>query len=327
MPLYLRHGRGPLGLRRLGFLGTGEAQCEEVCAEQMSLLVLPPHEPAATQMVWQAIGRLDWDQFELLDVHQGSPLLRAGAGLTGAQLIDRDQCPVADLSGGFESYLQRHSSRGRQQIRRLLREGERAGARLRILEGDELESGFQDLMTLHQARWKADGRPGAFSAPRFTEFHHRLALLWLPRGLALIARLSVDADPVAVVYGFLQGGKFDFYQSGVRMGALGPVRSPGRLAHLLLMRALADRGVVAYDFLRGSAGYKVQLATRSLPLMEIRAWRPSLRTMLHRSLRLLAGLRRSLFSAARWAARRDGWRRRRAGAGGRSCTRGRRSSR
>jgi CelD/BcsL family acetyltransferase involved in cellulose biosynthesis len=74
----------------------------------------------------------------------------------------------------------------------------------------------------------------------------------------------------------------------VRREAAGPLRSPGNLAHLLLMRALTERGVTAYDFLRGSSSYKERLATRKNRLVGVRLWRPTPRATISR-LVLLAG--------------------------------------
>ncbi len=104
----------------------------------------------------------------------------------------------------------------------------------------------------------------------------------------VLARLSLAGNPVAVLYGFITRKKFDFYQSGVRRENTGPLRSPGNLAHLLLMQALTERGVTEYDFLRGSSTYKQRLATRENQLVGIRIWRPTLRAAIHRSCQLAA---------------------------------------
>jgi CelD/BcsL family acetyltransferase involved in cellulose biosynthesis len=154
---------------------------------------------------------------------------------------------------------------------------------------------------LHQERWTAEGSPGVFAADRFTVFHREIVAEWLPRGRAVLARLSVGDEPVAVLYGFVTGSRFDFYQSGVRRDGPGRLRSPGHLAHLLLMQLLAERGVTAYDFLRSSSSsYKRRLATRESRLIGLRLWRPTLRATTRRSVRFAArvarrGLR-SLFS-------------------------------
>jgi CelD/BcsL family acetyltransferase involved in cellulose biosynthesis len=139
---------------------------------------------------------------------------------------------------------------------------------------------------LHQERWNLDGKPGVFAAPRFIEFHRNLIGEWLPRGRAVLARLSLGGKAVVVLYGFITGRKFDFYQSGARREITGPLRSPGILAHLLLMRTLSDRGVTEYDFLRGSSSYKLRLATRENRLAGVRIWRPTLRAAIYRSVQL-----------------------------------------
>ena len=102
---------------------------------------------------------------------------------------------------------------------------------------------------------------------------------------------SLGADNIkkgfdSVLYGFIAGSKCDFYQSGIRRTATGPFDSPGTTANLLLMRALAERGVGAYDFLGGSSPYKERLATHENPLFTIRAWRPTLRAAVWQSVRL-----------------------------------------
>jgi CelD/BcsL family acetyltransferase involved in cellulose biosynthesis len=156
---------------------------------------------------------------------------------------------------------------------------------------------FNDLVRLHQERWKTEGKPGCFAAPRFTEFHRSLVADWLPGQKAVLARLSIEGKAVAVLYGFVTGSKFDFYQSGVDMSGSARLRSPGSLAHLLLMRALADRGITCYDFLRGSSSYKERLATGENRLVSLQAWRPSLRAEIYGSLRLLG---RTLRKGLRW---------------------------
>ena len=52
------------------------------------------------------------------------------------------------------------------------------------------------------------------------------------------------------------------------------------------MRALIERGVTSYDFLRGSSSYKQRLATRENQLVGIRIWRPTLRAAVFRLVRL-----------------------------------------
>jgi len=286
VPLYVSRGEGrSFGDRHLRFISTGEAEREEICPDYLNLLCLPGEEAACVASIWDEVGRIAWDRLEFLDLAEDSPLLQAGALHAAVRPFPRGSCPVADLANGFEAYLGRLSSNNRQQARRLVREGEQVGAHFEIVDAGHATGAFDDLVRLHQKRWTLDGKPGVFAAPRFIEFHRNLIGDWLPSGRAVLGRLSLAGDPVAVLYGFVTTQKFDFYQSGVQRGATGPLRSPGNLAHLLLMRALTKRGVTAYDFLRGSSPYKQRLSTRQNQLVGVRIWRPSLRAAGYRLIR------------------------------------------
>ena len=283
IPLYMGRGMGgSLGTRHLRFISTGEEEHEETCPDYLNLLCLPGEEAICADAIWGEVGRLDWDHLEFLDLMEDSPLLLGITLPHDARSFSRGSCPIADLTDGFEEYLKRLSLKSRQQARRVLREGE-AGAHFEVADVNQAAGAFDDLVRLHQERWTLDSQPGVFASTRFTEFHRKLIQEWLPSGRAVLARLSIANVPVAVLYGFVNGLKFELYQLGVRREPASRVHSPGILANLLLMRALTERGMTAYDFLRGSASYKVRLATRESQLVGVRIWRPTLRAAIHRS--------------------------------------------
>jgi CelD/BcsL family acetyltransferase involved in cellulose biosynthesis len=283
VPLYVSCGMGgSLATRHLRFISTGEEEHEETCPDYLNLLCLPGEEAACTEAIWGEVGRMEWDHLEFLDLMENSPLLQGITLPHDAHSFSRGRCPIADLTDGFEAYLKRLSLKSRQQARRVLREGE-AGARFEVADINQAAGAFNDLARLHQERWTQDSKPGVFAAPRFTEFHRSLTEEWLPSGRAILARLSIAGVPVAVLYGFVNGRKFDLYQLGVRREPASLVHSPGILANLLLMRVLTERGMTAYDFLRGAASYKLRLATRENKLVGVRIWRSALRAAMHRS--------------------------------------------
>lgn len=285
-PLYLSRGPGKSGMRTLRMLSTGEAEHEETCAEYLDILTTPAEAADCARLIWDEVSRMSWDCLELLDVSKGSPLVDASDSSNAHenQWFERGSCPIADLSGGFESYLQKLSSNTRQQVRRLMRAGERVGVRFELATADQIDEVFEELIALHQSDWTARGEPGVFAAPRFVEFHRSLLHDWLPRGRAVLARLSVAGSPIVVLYGYVARQKFDFYQSGMTREKFDSLPSPGILAHVLLMRELAvsDRGVKAYDFLRGTSEYKQRLSTTSKPLVGLKVWRPTFTAMRHR---------------------------------------------
>lgn len=283
LPLYEgRNGGRIFGARRLAFLSTGEAEFEETCAEYLDLLHLPGEQRCCLDAIRAALlasDELRWEELELCDVSEHTPLLRWQhdfRDVCRTTVTARGVCPIANLSGGFEAYLGQLSPNTRQQSRRLLRQAERHGAVLELAaDAADASKFFQELIRLHQERWTAAGKPGCFAARPFTEFHRQLVGLWVPNGKAVLARLSVGRESLAVIYGFVAGAKFDFYQSGARLDG-GLLQSPGNVAHLMLMRELAERGVTRYDFLRGSQSYKQRLATEECALVRLHIGRPSL---------------------------------------------------
>jgi peptidoglycan/xylan/chitin deacetylase (PgdA/CDA1 family)/CelD/BcsL family acetyltransferase involved in cellulose biosynthesis len=277
LPLYASTDSGqPFAKQRLRFISTGEDEREETCPDYMNLLAAPGEESACVAAIESMLSRHTWDSLDLLDMRQGSPLLGCSfesLAATRMRVVARGVCPIADLSGGFETYLQRLSPNTRQQARRFLREAERCGARLEFATPQTATGFFQDLVRLHQARWTAQGKPGCFAAERFSRFHSTLLDQWIGDGRVVVARLRVGTETLAAFHGFATGGKFDFYQCGIRIARGGQFKSPGTVGHLLLMRALSERGVTRYDFLRGASEYKDRLATDRVPLFSLHVWR------------------------------------------------------
>lgn len=286
LPLYIRYGRGgPLGVRRLGFISTGEAELEETCPDYMNLLCLPGEEVRCAAATWQAIGQMTWDHLDLLDLPDDTPLLHLERPFPDIQVFSRGNCPVADLAGGFDTYIGELSAKTRQHARQYIRAADRQRAVIELAGPTDVDQFFDDLVRLHQERWTAEGKPGCFAAARFSELHRYLAREWVPKGRAVLARLTLEGQVYVVLYGFVTASKFAFYQSGVRRGDTGPFNSPGTTANLLLMRELSKRGVTAYDFLRGSSSYKERLATMESHLIGVQSWRPTFRAAVYRSAR------------------------------------------
>lgn len=301
LPLYLGlHGRAMLNVRRLGFLGTGEPEADAICPDYLNLLARPGEAEACLGPIRLALRAMAWDRLDLADIPADSPLLRwaeADREPVEREVIDRGECPIANLEGGFEEYLKRLSSKTRQHARQYLRGAERAGAAFELADAGNVDSFFDDLARLHQERWIAEGQPGCFASARFAEFHRTMARRWVPSGEAALGRLAVGGEPIGVLYGFATGGKFDYYQSGIRREC--PIESPGTAINLMLMRALAERGVTHYDFLRGTSTYKQKLATEGRSLSSLVLRRPTLRGRAYESARVVGRGVRGLIRSAR----------------------------
>ena len=230
-------------------------------------------------------ARSEWDECFLGILAPNSSLLRlAERPLCKFRFLNRKLpsiCPKVDLSGGFDLYLNSHSASQRQQFKRLLKQAGDPSVKFEVATTfEEGELYLDELIELHQARWNENGSSGAFASNRKVSFLKSLTEKLLLKRQVLITKLSKNGAPIAVLYGFINQGKFDFYQSGVNIDCR-DFKSPGIVAHLLTMSYLAEQRISTYDFLAGQSEYKKRLATGERYTYELTLKRPTIRTFLN----------------------------------------------
>jgi CelD/BcsL family acetyltransferase involved in cellulose biosynthesis len=289
LPLYVGYPAPiPFAPRPLRFLSTGESGDEETCAAYLDLLHKPGEEKACVTAIERTLAngpRADWERLELSYLPGTSPL----ASLLSDTPHDRRwtperqaPCCIANLSGGIEEYLGRLSSNSRAQARRLLRAVDAARLNFEVATPANVDEFYDQLVELHQARWAQAGQPGCFASPRFSEFHRSLAHQLIPTKDAVLARLTHEGRPLAVIQGYKAGRKFDYYLAGTAMDSEnGPIKSPGIAAHLLLKSYLYENGVTYYDYLLGYARNKAQYTTDEHPISRLVVERKGLKRLAH----------------------------------------------
>lgn len=289
-------------------IGTaGEPRGETVYVERNRLLVGDEHRDAfAAALVADVERDPRWDRLVIpgLRSADAESFRRAHGGVT----LAAQGSPVAELS----------HARGGDPIE-LLGSGPQRRAR-RALKGlapletewaQTLEHGhaiMDDLVELHQRRWVEAGQPGKFASPRFAGFHRALIDRLFPGSGVMLVRVRSEGQTIGCVYGQIEAAEVLFYQSGF-------VRHPdnrlrvGLAVHVCAMRACAERGIAAYDFLAPPTRYKLDLATRTDALVWATLERNRPRTHVDRGLRALRA-RRQQPGAAATAARAGTGRRR-----------------
>ena len=286
LPLYLRRSQNsPFGSRRLCFLSTGEAEFEEVCAENLDLLYLPEDRDACLNLLRDALLQPavnEWDELHLSPISINSALSQwrtdVFEGGLGAKNSELGPSFLVNLEEGFEGYLALLSSNSRGLARKRTRGAIRDGASFQVAETQqEANEMFEQLIALHQARWVDEGKPGCFSAPRFTEFHRLLISRLLGRKEAIIARMVVENETVSVMLGYIAGKKFDSYVAGAKFDDE-RIKSPGITLHLLLKERLSAQGIASYDHMSGTMRYKQQYSTSEAGNFSLELTRPTFRT-------------------------------------------------
>lgn len=201
------------------------------------------------------------------------------ADAAGAVLRRQERiAPFIDLEalrrGGGE-YLASLSANTRQQIRRSMRAYEAAGPLelARAAGQAEAEAWLDALIALHDADWRARGKPGAFADPFMLRFHRALVPRALAREELDLLRITAGARVVGFLYNLEAGGVVHAYQSGMDRAGAGSHGKPGLTCHALAVARALEEGRRSYDLMAGSQRYKSSLAQDATTL----AWSTTVR--------------------------------------------------
>lgn len=210
--------------------------------------------------------RQEWDYLELdhtLEDHAVLRELRVALCESGYcdRLVKRSTCPYAALPESFEGYFRSLARNLRYNFRRRLKALHREGsvALVVLRNGPEIQSRLQDLIELHRRRFATQGKSSSFLLPDVQQFHRELIGAMGPDDGLRLYILEIRGQAAAALYGFSQGKRFLFFQSG-----MDPQWSRLSIG-LVLMGSVIEQvikdGHTEFDFLRGDEAYKFQWAT------------------------------------------------------------------
>jgi CelD/BcsL family acetyltransferase involved in cellulose biosynthesis len=167
----------------------------------------------------------------------------AATAAGAVRLRARRTAPFLDLAAARAAggVLARASANTRYQLRRSARAyAEDGEVRIaRAASAAEAQDWLAALAVLHQARWRARGRPGAFAEPAFARFHRSLVARGhggsAAEGRTELLRVTAGAAVIGYLYNFVARGR-------------------------VAMELYAAEGLACYDFLAGADRYKTSLA-------------------------------------------------------------------
>ena len=134
-----------------------------------------------------------------------------------------------------------------------------------------------ELKDLHQKTWTRRGQSGAFASETFCLFHQKLIRAAFDHQKILMIRVTVNEEPIGILYSFLDRGRVLFYQSGFRYEDDNRFR-PGLATHVSAIEKCLDLGHSEYHFLAGddlTPRYKQSLSTDHQQLAWVRMIRSS----------------------------------------------------
>lgn len=274
-----------LGVRTLRFLGTGEAESEEVASEYLDIAALRGFEERVAQRVWEFLrGARCWDQLVFNDVLNDSLVLA-----TLRQFLEAERIFVVSERVGvrysvgvppnWEEYIARLGPGAAKRLPYKRRKLERAGhvTMKTVTRPEEMDQAFEELVRLHQLRWQTQGAQGVFASTRFTDYHRRLMRMLLARGELRLRFLSLDGVNIAVLYNLRHKDTEYFYQGGSDMGRASK-HSPGLVAHLYAIESAIHDGLKQYDFMKGGTdSYKTDFGCEESPMHDMRVFARSWR--------------------------------------------------
>lgn len=284
-----RARRSAITLRTLHLGTAGGPQDEEVAVERNGLLCREGDRAAVARALCSRLrGERGFSELRLdgfipehyADLAAAEPSLRA----RGHPSPMADLRRARDLGADVLALLPRRTG---QHVRRSLRllgdvQGEWASS-----SGEAYEI-FDELVALHQARWRAAGQPGAFASPRRLGFARELIGRLLPSGEVQLFRARNAAGTLGCLYNVRDGADMLFWQGGLAAASDNRVK-PGYVTHVQCMQACAERGLDVYDLLCGEAPYKRALSTGERELVWARGMRRGARSFVAEGLAALRG--------------------------------------
>lgn len=164
------------------------------------------------------LDRGDWDETAISDTKVDSAIARA---LQRSALLDELYVRYSpsfvsyyiDTTGSFEDYLSRRGKNTRLQMYNRRKQLHRLGkVEFRRCEGD-WQGFFEKLNRLHKLRWGYE----AFTGNAY-EFNMRVAMELGNERKTNFSELTLDGEPLSVLYNYRIGGQEYFIQGGFKEG-------------------------------------------------------------------------------------------------------------
>lgn len=289
-PMYERSGaRSNGGMRHLVYLGTGEAEADEVASEYADILADEKWEVDVVHALLQYMSNVPWDRLVMPKVLDGScftdvflPALARSTAVRATKAPSGVRYFV-ELPATWDAYLERLGSKKRKRIqnyrRRLAREGNYTHRV--VTEPEQVPVAFDTLARLHAIRWTSRGKSGAFASPRFVAFHRGLIDEFSRLGWLELRTWQYAERDVAALYGFRWGNTVSYYQSGFDTSTTGSV-SLGLVAVMDTIESAIDGRYKRFDFMRGGDNsYKETYECDTVNMLDVTLYNTTVRGWFH----------------------------------------------
>lgn len=267
--------------RSLEFIGA-----DRVCSDYLDLIIKRGREPEALDALAGYLSR-EKLMIEMANVRRKSLATQLSAELERHGWSRSEEtiavCPFTSLAGhSWQSYLASLGPEHRYNFRRRLKNITKM-AHMRFEEARspaQAQHMLEELVALHNMRWRDRGGSDAFDSPDLIAFHEEVTQLALDRGWLKLYLLTLDGRPAAALYGFHYHATFYFMQAG--FDPRFRKHSVGLLTMGLAIRTAIDEGMDECDMLRGDEAYKFHWARERRELGRLELYPPRLSALLYK---------------------------------------------
>ena len=163
-------------------------------------------------------------------------------------VADADSCPLLELPGSWDGFLEKLGSKERHELRRKMRRVN--GAALDVVEPGEIHDLYRLMGLSNENKEK-------FMGSDMVAFFDDLVRRFGRREWLRARKLALGGRTAAMILAFALGRRIYLYNMGFDPAFRG--LSPGIVAVALDIRSAISEGQRYYDFLRGDEDYKYRL--------------------------------------------------------------------
>jgi len=198
-------------INRIEFIASGEDERDEICSEYLDFICSRANREDVIKAVSDLLikNKNEWDEILLTDIKNNSENLKTFTQNMTLKNIKHEQnseaqCPYIELTENWEDLKKRNRINSREQLNRKKRRLEKLGnIEYRTIESKNISKDiFNQYISLHQARWNAEGKNGSFSSDLFHSFHLKLLERLKPLSAPVLYFLLLDNQAIAARYCF-----------------------------------------------------------------------------------------------------------------------------
>ncbi len=186
-------------------------------------------------------------------------------------LKEQEVCPVIDLPGDWEAYLESLDKKQRHELRRKLRRIEGATEQVKWYIVDESHNLHEE--TEHFLRLMAAShvqKSQFLDDPQNVVFFKNIVPAIYNKGWLQMVFLTIDDQHAAAYLNFVYENVVQVYNSGLKTDEYGHL-SPGIILLAYCIRWAIEHKFVKFDFLRGNEVYKYRMGGKDTRVFMLRA--------------------------------------------------------